>query len=166
MTSLSDSQLARRLFLRRGAALVGATALASARPDLALAHAGHAATAGGPDPRPRAAAQFVLDALARHRLVGIAEAHQLQEQHDFFAALLRNPALSGRVDDIVVEFGNVRYQALADRFLLALHPVSNADLRQIWRNTVISGGNPVWDAPVYEQFFRPVRGVNCVAQPQ
>lgn len=155
MTKESCSCLVRRHFLARSATLLGGIGIA------ALPHraeANHAATA--PDPQPRDAIPAVLDALTRYPLVGISEAHQMQEQHDFFVALLQHPALPGRINDIVVEFGNARYQATADRFLLDLQPVSNAALRLIWRNTVISGGNPVWDAPVYEQFFRTVRAVN------
>jgi hypothetical protein len=98
-------------------------------------------------------------------LVGLCEAHLLQEEHDFFGALLRQRTLPSLINDIVVEFGNALYQPIADRFILGDEPVANAVLHQIWRNTTISGGNPGWDAPVYEQFFRTVRAVNWSLPP-
>jgi hypothetical protein len=101
---------------------------------------------------------LVLDALATHQLAALGEVHLCQEYHDFLHALLLQPELPGHVDDIVVEFGNSLYQDVADRFLLDLVPVSDAELSQIWRNTI--GGRVYWDAPVYEQFFRTVRAVN------
>jgi hypothetical protein len=100
----------------------------------------------------------VLDALETHQLVALGEFHLCQEYHDFLQALLLQPALPAKIDDIVVEFGNALYQDIADRFVLDLEPVSDAELSQIWRNTI--GGRTYWDAPVYEQFFRTVRAVN------
>ena len=62
----------------------------------------------------------------------------------------------------MVEFGCASYQALADRFVLSYQPVANADLEQIWRQV----GDPAWNAPVYEQFFRTVRAVNWMRPPE
>jgi hypothetical protein len=97
----------------------------------------------------------------RYPLVTLGERHMLQEMHDVITALLFHPALSGKINDIVVEFGNGAYQALADRFILQGQPVAKADLAQIWRQI----GDPAWNAPVYEQFFRSVRAVNWMQPP-
>lgn len=106
----------------------------------------------------------VLTAFKTNRLVGLAEAHQLQEHHDLLQTLISHPQLPGLVDDIVVEFGNALYQDLIDTFVFDGQPVADADLRLVWRNTSES---PVmtWDAPVYEQFFRRVRAVNWTLPP-
>ncbi|GCF11308.1 hypothetical protein KDI_48720 [Dictyobacter arantiisoli] len=106
------------------------------------------------------AIQGILDALSMRPLVAISEAHQLQEEHDLLTGLLYHPTLPTKINDIVVEFGNPLYQESVDRFI-AGEPVANEELRQVWRNTGISGSNPVWDAPVYEQFFHKVRAVNA-----
>jgi hypothetical protein len=74
-------------------------------------------------------------------------------------ALLFHPALPHALTDIVVEFGNARYQQVADRLILEDLPVAKADLALIWR---FQG----WDAPVYEQFFRTVRAVNWMRPPE
>lgn len=46
--------------------------------------------------------------------------------------LLTDPRLPAALDDIVVEFGNARYQDTVDRFI-AGGPVADADLRMVWR---------------------------------
>jgi hypothetical protein len=108
--------------------------------------------------KPLDAVAAVLDLLKRFPLVALAERHLLQEWHDFATTLLLHPALPAQLTDIVVEFGNALHQDTADRFLLELKPVAGADLQAIWRFTI--GGNVLWDAPVYAQFFRTVRGIN------
>lgn len=100
----------------------------------------------------------LTEATETYPLVAIGEFHMMQEWHDFIGALLQRPDFAAKLDDIVVEFGNARYQATADRFLLTLQPVARTELARIWRNTI--GGRVYWDAPVYEQFFRTVRAVN------
>jgi hypothetical protein len=99
----------------------------------------------------------VINATASYPLVGLGEVHLSQQFHDFLGALL--PRLSGRVNDIVVEFGNAQYQDVADRFILDLDPVDDEHLAEIWRTAV--GGLVLWDAPVYEQFFRSMRTLNA-----
>ena len=66
--------------------------------------------------------------------------------------LLTDPRLPAALGDIVVEFGNARYQDTVDRFI-ARGPVADAGLRMVWRNTMQSP-RQTWDAPVYEQLAR------------
>ncbi len=115
------------------------------------------------DPEPGNAFRGILEALGRFPLVAIGENHLLQEWHDFLTALLFHPDLPGKITDVIVEFGNAKYQAVADRFILQNEPVANAELEQIWRHTI--GGGVLWDAPVYGQFFRTVRAVNWMQPP-
>jgi hypothetical protein len=147
------TSLDRRRFLTACAAGLGSISLAElTHTTSAQAAPARAGTTGAQ------LADVVLDALTNHRLVGIGESEGLQNHHDVLQALLTDPRVPGVVDDIVVEFGNARYQATVDRFI-AGHPVDNAELRQVWRNTTQSPLN-TWDAPVYEQFYRSVRAVN------
>src|SRR5262249_32075508 len=83
---------------------------------------------------------------------------------DFLTALLFHPDLPQQLTDVVVEFGNARYQELADRFVLECRPVVDTELQQIWRHTV--GGGGLWDAPAYGQFFRTVRPVHWQREPE
>jgi hypothetical protein len=112
---------------------------------------------------PLDAIEATLAAMEKFPLVAVGEIHQLQELHDFFTALLYHPVLPDRINDIVVEFGNALYQDLVDRFVLTDQPVARADLQRIWRT---ASGNVLWDAPVYEQFFRTVRARNWVLPPE
>jgi hypothetical protein len=105
--------------------------------------------------------QVVLEALANHPLVGLGEMHLNEQFHEFLRNLLRE--LPGKVDDIVVEFGNSHYQNVADRFILDLEPVRFGRLAQIWRTAI--GFMPLGDAPVYERFFRSVRALNAGLEP-
>jgi hypothetical protein len=98
----------------------------------------------------------ILATIDRYPVVALGERHMLQEMHDLITALLFHPDLPGKIDDIVVEFGNSAYQNLADRFVLEGQPVGRAELEQIWRQI----GDPTWNAPIYEQFFRSVRAIN------
>jgi len=96
-------------------------------------------------PRPAELGGVVLDAFTGHRLVGIGELHGLQDHHDALQLLLADPRLPEVADDVVVEFGNARYQDTMDRFV-AGQPVADADLRVVWRNTTQSP-RQTWDAP-------------------
>lgn len=149
----------RRSMLRHTAA-AGALAMATGGASLAraadLASTPAAPRATGANPRPVEAIAGLLAAVERYPLVALTERHMLQEWHDMIGALLTHPTLPGKIGDIVVEFGNAAYQDLADRFILEGTPVAKADLEQIWRQI----GDPTWNAPVYEQFFRTVRAVN------
>jgi hypothetical protein len=113
--------------------------------------------------RPQGALKVLLDALRRFPLVAVGDRHGLQEIHDVLTALLFHPDLPRQLTDVVVEFGNARHQAVADRFVLEGRPVADADLQPIWRHTV--GGGVLWDAPAYAQFFRTVRAVNWARPP-
>jgi hypothetical protein len=63
----------------------------------------------------RDAVGALVRAFRRHAVVAVGETHRIQEMHDFLTRLLRDPRLAGAADDIVVEFGNARYQPLIDR---------------------------------------------------
>jgi hypothetical protein len=129
------------------------------------ATSGCARGGGGRDLEPVDPYEAVVKATEEHALVALGEYHLMTEWHDFMAELLRRPALATSVDDLVVEFGNALYQDVADRYLLDLDDVPAAELAQTWRNTI--GGRVLWDAPVYEQFFRNVRAANeKVPRPQ
>ena len=149
--------MGRRRFMNASAAGLGAASVAGLA--ACSGTSGKAAVPDGGTGAARGLADTVLDAFRTHRLVGLGEAHNLQNHHDALTLLLTDPRLPGVVDDIVVEFGNALYQPVIDRFI-AGQPVANADLRPVWRNTTQSP-TATWDEPVYEQFYRTVRAVNA-----
>jgi hypothetical protein len=108
------------------------------------------------DPHPLDAVSSVLAAFDRYDLVALGEPHRNQNTHDFALSLIQSADFPAKVNDIVVEFGNSRYQAFMDRYIDGAN-VSPQELRLVWRDTV---NILVWDAPVYERFFAAVRQVN------
>jgi hypothetical protein len=101
----------------------------------------------------------IIGAFRTHDIVALGEgAHGNEQGHAFRLALVRDPRFAAAVNDVVVEFGNARYQDVMDRFVRGEN-VSNAALRDVWQNT--TQVTPVWDKPIYEEFFRAVRAVNA-----
>lgn len=101
----------------------------------------------------------ILDAFKTHQVVALDEGnHGNQQGHAFRLALIRDPRFAATVNDIVVEFGNSRYQDVMDRFVRG-DDVPLSSLRQAWENT--TQPHAVWDRPIYEEFFRAVRAVNA-----
>src|SRR5512142_3222928 len=114
-------------------------------------------------PRPAIAIEpikAILDAFRSHRIVAMSEGgnHGDEQSHAFRLALVRDPRFAATVNDIVVESGNALYQDVIDRFVRG-DEVPYGSLRQVWQNT--TQPHTVWDAPIYEEFYRAVRAVNA-----
>jgi hypothetical protein len=101
----------------------------------------------------------ILDALRSHQIVALGEGlHGNNQAHAFRLALIREPRFASVVNDLVVEFGSGRYQAVMDAFVSGAE-VPYAELRRVWQDT--TNATPIWDSPIYEEFFRAVRDVNA-----
>lgn len=102
----------------------------------------------------------IVEAFHSHAVVALGnlEFSGNEQCHAFRLSLIRDPRFTAAVNDIVVEFGNARYQDLMDRFVHG-EEVPYESLRQVWLNTT----QPVreWAFPIYEEFFRSVRTVNA-----
>ena len=104
------------------------------------------------------AADYLVDAFDRFPLVAFSEPrHGAGGTREFLTALVRRPRFAGTVNDIVVEFGNARYQDIADRYV-AGEAVPRDQLKQIWENTTVVSG--VWTAPMYEGMLNEIRKLN------
>jgi Haem-binding uptake, Tiki superfamily, ChaN len=100
----------------------------------------------------------ILDAFRSYNVVALDEGNHGNEQgHALRLALIRHPRFAEAVNDIVVEFGNSRYQDVMDRFTRG-EEVPHAQLRDVWQNTT---QNWTWDSPIYEELFRAVRTRNA-----
>jgi hypothetical protein len=109
-----------------------------------------------PAPAPTDGVSAILEAARDYPIVGVGELHHSVPTHEFLRRLVRDPRFPAAFQDIVVEFGNPRYQGLMDRYL-AGEPVPAEELRLAWRNTTQL---LAWDPPLYERFFTTVRDVN------
>lgn len=115
--------------------------------------------------RPQPAVDVVLTAFEDHALVALSEGagHGQLETRDFFAHLIRNSRFQASVRNIVIEFGNARYQPVMDRYLSG-GVVARDELRQIWEQTTQISG--VWSLPMYEEMLAETRTVNAGLPPE
>jgi hypothetical protein len=119
-------------------------------------------SSGGPASRqspvtPTEPVSAVLKAFDSHELVAVPGGHLNTAVHAFTLALIRDRRFTDVVDDVIVEWGNARYQDLADRFVNG-RDVAYADLRRIWMDNTQAA--PTDDNPQAEEILRAVRAVN------
>lgn len=100
----------------------------------------------------------IVDAFQSHNVVALMDAHGNEQAHAFLLSLIRDPRFAATVNDIVVEFGNARYQDVMDRFVRG-ERIPDDVLRLMWRNTTQAA--TAQDRPITEDFFRAVRAVNA-----
>jgi hypothetical protein len=116
-------------------------------------------SSGEPMAKPLEPVAAILEAFHTYQVVALGEGlHGNVQGHVFRLALVRDSRFSTVVNDIVVEFGNARYQPLMDRFISG-EDVPHKALRRVWQDTTMP--NPLFDSPIYEEFFRAVRDVNA-----
>jgi hypothetical protein len=100
--------------------------------------------------------ESVMQAFDTADIVALGEAHRRKQDSDLRIALIRRPEFAHKIRNIVVEFGNARYQPVLDTYIRG-GDVRPEQLQLLWRDTTQPG---VWDSPIYEEFFRTVREVN------
>jgi erythromycin esterase-like protein len=77
----------------------------------------------------------VLEAFQAHPVVALGEGgHGNEQTHRFRLALIRDPRFAATVNDIVVESGSARYQAVMDRFVSGEN-VPYDLLEHVWQDT-------------------------------
>jgi hypothetical protein len=100
----------------------------------------------------------IVDAFKTHDVVALGEGDHGNEQGAAFRTkLYRDPRFQAVVNDIVVESGNGRYQAMMDRYI-AGETVPEKELRMAWLET--TQPNEVWDRDIYADMFRTIREIN------
>jgi hypothetical protein len=100
----------------------------------------------------------IIDAFRSRPIVALGEGpHGNEQGFAFRVSLIRDRRFTAIVNDIVVESGTARYQDAMDRYVRG-EDVPDQVLRELRENTVVA--TPVWDRPLYAQFFREVREVN------
>jgi hypothetical protein len=110
--------------------------------------------AQSPTPVPAPALEGVIGALRANQLVAISDPHGSATMQTFVRQLIADRRFADIVDDIVVEVGNARYQALVDDYVNGKANDESA-LAEAWQNTTVA--NQI-SADV--EWFRRVRQIN------
>jgi len=113
-------------------------------------------------PAAQPALDGIFSAFRSHALVGLGEHHRIQQELDFYSALVRDPRFAEDVGNVVVEFGAGAHQNIIDRYVNG-EEVPYAELRKVWTDTV--GWMPVVTGAGYPAFFAQVREVNKSLSP-
>jgi len=116
------------------------------------------------EPQPLDPWKAILEAFDQFPLVAISEAHGMKEEADFIASLIQQPEFPNKVNDIVLEAGNAKYQDIIDRYVFG-ETISLQELRSVWRNHTCSALGPM-DSGNIEQFFVTARSVNQKLPPK
>jgi hypothetical protein len=106
-----------------------------------------------PAPVPRGAIAAIGAAFATHDVVTLPHGHTRQS-HDFLRALIAAPGVGAAIDDLLVEFGNARFQDVVDRYVRG-EAVTLAAVQPAWQNAVAP--NNIW---ADERLFETVRTLN------
>ena len=110
---------------------------------------------------PRDPVEAILDAFRTHQFVGLGGAHGNKQGDDFTVALIRDSRFPGVVNDVLIEFGNGRYQDVVDRWVGGAEVPDNL-LRQSWVNTT----QPQASSFEMPAIFGVVRAVNATQLPE
>lgn len=105
----------------------------------------------------------VLRVLDSVPIVALDDWHGLAEESDFYQRLLRDPRAPGRINDVVMELGNERYQHVADRYVQGAS-VPDDSVRMIFENTT-QGPILTPTVPMYRAVLDAVREVNARQAP-
>jgi hypothetical protein len=108
-------------------------------------------------PIPEAAIPAILNAFQSFEVVAMEAAHGEKDIDDFILSLIRDPRFPASVNDIVVECGNVRFQALLDRYI-AGENVPFTEVQHVWRDTTVF--QMCGASGFYEELFPLVRSLN------
>ena len=108
----------------------------------------------------------IVDAFGSHSVVALSEGTHGNEQGSAFQlSLIHEPRFALRVNDIVLEGPNARYQDVMDRYVRG-EDVPVELLRRVWDDTTQQQANgPMWTGEVPET-YRAVRQLNASLPPE
>src|SRR5687768_15333549 len=81
------------------------------------------------NPAPQDPVQGITRLFDTHRIVMLGEMHECRQEYDLLRKLVAAPGFAQRVNDIVMEFGNARYQDVVDRYISG----ENVPIEQVQR---------------------------------
>ncbi|NTS75780.1 hypothetical protein HR060_02780 [Catenovulum sp. SM1970] len=106
--------------------------------------------------RAKPAEQAILNLFDQYQIVAMGDAHFYDEVMQGITAMITTADFADKVQHIVIEFGNAKYQALLDQYLSGAD-ISEQEVSQVWRETLYF---TAWTPDVYANFFSQVRRFN------
>ncbi|MDE1175302.1 MAG: hypothetical protein PW789_01685 [Edaphobacter sp.] len=113
-------------------------------------------TSSAADDVPKPAISAILKLFTTYEVVALPAAHGEKDEDDFILSLIRSPRFPDKVNDIVVECGNRRYQSILDRYI-AGENVSFTEVQHVWRDTTQA---MCGESGFYEELYPLVRSLN------
>ncbi|MEA2260475.1 MAG: hypothetical protein QOH35_43 [Acidobacteriaceae bacterium] len=107
-------------------------------------------------PELQKATPAVLHAFQSHEIVMLGEVHGNKQEYDWLRSLVANRGFAELVDDVVIEFGNSRYQQVVDQYVRG-DAIPIEQVQGAWLDTVAAVGPP---SPVYASLYEAVRETN------
>jgi hypothetical protein len=106
------------------------------------------------------AIEYIVQAFNNYNIIGLGEGeHHLKDSHIFFHKMLDNKKIQEIIDVIIVEFANVAYQDILDKYIFG-EEVDIKELRKIWRESTQSIGR-FGEALIYFELLKKIRDVNA-----
>ena len=121
-----------------------------------------AKASAAPPPKVTSAVEGIIAAFKDHSIVAIGEWHGLAQEHDLYAALLRDPRFAKQVGNIVLETGSETQQPVADRYVNG-ETVPYGELRKVW--TEVVGWVPTVTALGSVNVYATAREINKTLPP-
>ena len=109
------------------------------------------------------ATKYIARAFQTYPLVALSELHGNPESKALFISIVRDPDFQRAASDIVVEFGNGRFQDAVDRYVSGAN-VPRDELSRAWRDTTQVSG--IFNVTMYEEMLQVVRDVNRTLAPE
>lgn len=101
----------------------------------------------------------IISEFHKHALIALGENHDRKQDQDLRIDIVRSPEFQATVRNIVVECGNALYQHTLGRYI-AGEPVSDEEIRHVWRDTVSSPVSAGTLPPTCESLLHEVRLIN------
>jgi hypothetical protein len=107
----------------------------------------------------KAAADFIAEKYKRYNIITLDEGpHGTVQIHNFLRNLLQNEKVSKTIQYLILEFANISYQPVLDRYING-EAVSIKELQPLWRECTQAHSANI-ENPVYLQLLKTIRNIN------
>lgn len=107
-------------------------------------------------------ASFLNQQFEKYNIICLDEGpHGTLQSHAFIRTLLSNDSVSSKLNYLIVEFANIIYQDILDKYIYG-EEVPDIELQKIWRNST-QAHSPLYEMPVYKKLLETIRDINRIS---